>query len=273
MSEERLRAVVLVDALDEKTYGGKCVSLGFALRAGLPVPPGYALGVELVNALAAGDCSAAAVVSPVFSDLAPTVAVRSSAVGEDSVEASFAGQHLSVLNVMSAESMLEAIKKVHASAFTEEAIAYRHRMVVKGEPAIAVAIQKQIHSDVAGVMFTKNPLSGAEERYIEGSWGLGEAVVAGMVVPDSYRISATGDILEQVLGEKDVELVANSLGDTIEQSVDEQRVSSLCLGPPELEKLHGLALDCEAIYGEGLDIEWAFHSGRLYLLQCRSITH
>jgi len=164
-------AVLLVDAIEEARFGGKCVSLGFALRAELPAPRGYALAVDLVSAIASGDEAARASIVPLFAELAPAVAVRSSAVGEDSVDASFAGQHLTVLNVMDAESMITAIQQVHASAFTAEAIAYRTKMCVAGEPAIAVVIQQQILSEVAGVMFTKNPVSGANERYIRSQLG------------------------------------------------------------------------------------------------------
>ena len=266
------RPVLLKDADEEARFGGKCVSLGFALRSDLPAPQGYALGVELVSAISHEDESAIATVLPLFSELAPAVAVRSSAVGEDSVAASFAGLHLTVLNVMDAEAMVTAIQQVHASAFTAEAIAYRAKMVVEGEPAIAVVIQQQILSEVAGVMFTKNPITSANERYIEASWGLGEAVVAGMVVPDSFRISSEGSILEQALGDKDVELVAVAEGETREQEVDQVRQNSLCISEDQLDRLHSLALNCEAVYGEHIDIEWAFHDGNLYLLQCRSIT-
>lgn len=272
MSANFISPVLLADAIEEARFGGKCVSLGVALRADLPAPQGYALGVELVNAIASGDKSAIALALPLFAELAPAVAVRSSAVGEDSVAASFAGLHLTVLNVMDDKSMVTAIQQVHASAFTAEAIAYRAKMGVQGEPAIAVVIQQQILSEVAGVMFTKNPISGANERYIEASWGLGEAVVAGMVVPDSFRISSEGSILEQVLGDKDVELVATAEGETREQEVDLIRQSSLCLSEDQLDRLQCLALNCEAVYGEQIDIEWAFNNGQLYLLQCRSIT-
>lgn len=264
--------VLLQSADEESRFGGKCVSLGAALRAGLPAPQGYALAVELVNAIARGDLTASAAVLPVFSELAPAVAVRSSAVGEDSTDASFAGQHLTVLNVMNAEAMIEAIREVHASAFTTEAIAYRAKMGVEGEPAIAVVVQQQILSEIAGVMFTRNPISGANERYVEASWGLGEAVVAGMVVPDSFRISRGGSILEQTMGDKDVELVAIAEGETREQEVDEKKQGVLCLSESQLDSLHNLAVNCEAVYGEHIDIEWAFHDDRLYLLQCRSIT-
>ena len=93
-----------------------------------------------------------------------------------------------------------------------------------------------------------------------------------MVVPDSFRISSQGSILAQVLGDKDVELIALAQGQTREQEVDQARQNSFCLSEDQLDRLHSLALNCEAIYGEDIDIEWAFHDGQLYLLQCRSIT-
>ncbi len=273
MNPQIYAPVPLSEAVAEERFGGKCVSLGSALRANLPAPNGYALGVDLVSAITLNDEQAVASVLPLFAELAPAVAVRSSAVGEDSCVASFAGQHLTVLNVMDAESMIAAIKTVHDSAFTPDAIAYRARMGIEGDPAIAVVVQQQILSEVAGVMFTKNPVTAVNERYIEASWGLGEAVVAGMVVPDSFRVSAGGEVLEQIAGEKDIELVACAEGLTEERDVPESKIAALCLSANDLERLHGLALKCEAVYGGQLDIEWAFHAGQLYLLQCRAITN
>ena len=147
--------VPLKDAEDELLFGGKCVSLGRALAAGLPTPDGYALSVDFVNDLVINGIDAYPQMQSVFTQLAPAMAVRSSAVGEDSEDASFAGQHATVLNVMSIESMFDAICEVHGSARTPEALAYREKMAVSGEPAIAIAVQKQISSEIAGVMFTK----------------------------------------------------------------------------------------------------------------------
>lgn len=163
--------VPLREALDEKLYGGKCASLARALQAGLPAPDGYALSVALVARIANSSTADFPQITALFADLAPALAVRSSAVGEDSNDASFAGQHLSVLNVMRADAMLDAIRSVHASAHTPAALAYRARMRVPGEPVIAVVLQRQISSEVAGVMFTRNPINSVAERYIEASWG------------------------------------------------------------------------------------------------------
>lgn len=264
--------VPLREAIDEQLYGGKCTSLARALRAGLPAPDGYGLSVELVAAIAVGKDSGFLHVAGLFHDLAPAMAVRSSAVGEDSKAASFAGQHLSVLNIMDATSMLAAIRDVYRSAHTPEALAYRERMQVAGEPAIAVVLQKQVLSESAGVMFTRNPLSGATERYIEASWGLGEAIVAGLVVPDSFRMASDGAVLQRTAGEKDLMLVADASGEVVEVEVAPEKIEALCLSDTQLLQLHQLATACQQEYGRDIDIEWAFHQGRLYLLQCRAIT-
>lgn len=268
-----IEPTAFIDAVDEQLFGGKCVSLGRALRAGLPAPDGFALSVELVRIIATGNTMAFPEIEALFTKLAPALAVRSSAIGEDSSAASFAGQHLSVLNVMSIEHMMLAIRKVYESAHRPEALAYRHRMGVSGEPAIAVALQRQIASEVSGVMFTRNPQSGESERYIEASWGLGEAIVAGLVVPDSFRLSAAGAIIARSAGEKDLMIVADTAsGTAVEVAVDDDKITALCLNDAQLSKLHKLAGACELVYGDGLDIEWAFFQDELYLLQCRAIT-
>lgn len=266
------KPVAFPDCTEEEAFGGKVVSLGAAMRAGLPAPPGYGVEVELVNAVVAGDESAINSVKLVFEELAPSVAVRSSAVGEDSADASFAGQHDSIMNVRSADDVVQAIKAVYRSAHTESALAYREKVGVTHDARIAVAIQQQIASEKAGVMFTRNPITGNEERYIEVAWGLGEAVVAGMVVPDTFRISSDGNIIEREIGEKDVQLVLNQTGGTDEVAVAEALVESPCLNDEELASMHRLALDCEIAYGPNLDMEFAFYQGALYLLQCRTIT-
>jgi pyruvate,water dikinase len=249
------------ECTEEENFGGKVTSLGAALRAGLPAPPGYGVEVELVNAVVAGNEAAIAAVKSVFDELAPSMAVRSSAVGEDSADASFAGQHDSIMNV-----------RVYQSGHTESALAYREKVGVTHDARIAVAIQQQIPSEKAGVMFTRNPITGNEERYIEVAWGLGEAVVAGMVVPDTFRIGSDGSILEKEIGEKDVQLILSDGGGTDEVEVAGDLIEAACLNDEELQQMHQLALDCEAAYGPNLDMEFAFYRGKLYLLQCRTIT-
>jgi pyruvate,water dikinase len=145
-------------------------------------------------------------------------------------------------------------------------------MGIEGEPKMGVTVQRLVEAEAAGVLFTHNPVTGAEERLIEAAWGLGEVVVSGLVVPDSYRISSDGQIVERVPGEKDVALRPSADGGIEEARIGPQHVRALVLEDAQLVALHELTLRCEAEYGQRLDIEWAFADGQLYLLQCRAIT-
>src|SRR5919106_2481859 len=121
-------------------------------------------------------------------------------------------------------------------------------------------------------MFTKNPINGADERVIEASWGLGEAVVAGQVIPDRFRVSRSGEVLERVPGVKQIAIRSAPDGGTFEEQVPTEQIEQLCLDDQQLTKLNSLAERCEQVYGEGRDIEWAIADGELYLLQCRAVT-
>jgi len=121
-------------------------------------------------------------------------------------------------------------------------------------------------------MFTENPITGADERMIEASWGLGEAVVAGIVVPDHFRLDRSGQPLERKPGRKRVAVRSLPSGGTFEEPVPASQVNQLCLDDSQLAALSQLALQCEKVYGPRRDIEWAFQDGKLYLLQCRAVT-
>jgi pyruvate,water dikinase len=266
------RLVPLADAAAESAFGGKAVSLGAAIRAGLPVPPGVALGTAMVDRLAAGDRSAVAHIlsTPHIPDA--RLAVRSSAVGEDSADASFAGQHATKLNVRKA-AVHEAVHAVWTSARTPAALAYRARKGLPEHPKIAAVVQILIEPIAAGVLFTRNPITGADERMIEASWGLGEAVVSGIVVPDRVRLSPQGQVVEFVVGEKDVKIWYDSGDGTEETPVAEPLRRVPCLGDSHLAALNELADRCHRVWGPALDIEWALGGDdAVYLLQCRPIT-
>ena len=267
-----MKPVRLVDALDEMQYGGKAASLARSMRAGLPVPPGFALSTPVVEAVFGGDGDALRDLRAEFTGMAGPCAVRSSAIGEDSDQASFAGQHVTILNVRHEDEVAGAVLKVRESAHTESALAYRRTLGLDAAPRIGVVVQRMIEPDCAGVMFTRNPLNGANERVIEASWGLGEAVVAGLVVPDNYAVDQQGDVLRRTPGEKDVALRPAVQGGTIEEAVPDDLVNAFCLTDDMLARLHELASRCESFFGAGLDIEWAFSHGALYLLQCRAKT-
>jgi pyruvate, water dikinase len=261
----------LADATDPAAFGGKAAQIGQAIRAGLPVPAGFALSPEHVGAVADGAAPALAALRSACVAGVP-YAVRSSAIGEDSAGASFAGAHLTVLGVCGFAAVVEAVRAVHASGVTAGAHAYRARLGLEHASGMAVVVQELVDADVAGVLFTRNPVSGARERVIEASWGLGEAVVAGLVVPDRYRLDVRGRVLERVTGEKDVAVRAGP-GGAREIAVDDAEAHAPCLDDAQLAELHALAEACDAVYGTGdHDIEFAFHAGAVFLLQRRPIT-
>jgi pyruvate,water dikinase len=267
-----VRPAPLIDAHAEQEFGGKAASLARSLRAGLPVPPGFALGTLHVEAVARAHAAALDHLRTEFSALGGPCAVRSSAVGEDSADASFAGQHLTVLNVRSCDEVAPAVVRVYESGRTEAALAYRRRLGLDEEPRIGVVVQRMVEPDCAGVLFTRNPLNGADVRVIEATWGLGEAVVAGLVVPDHWELDARGVVLMERLGEKDLALRSDPDGGTVEIALPDDVATAPCLADDELRRLHELAERCEAHFGRGLDIEWAFAGGELFLLQCRPMT-
>jgi pyruvate,water dikinase len=262
----------LVEADTEELFGAKAVGLGDALRAGLPVPPGVALPGPEVDSIASGEVAATAALLQAVQGLPTPLAVRSSAVGEDSAGASFAGQHITVLNVPSAGDVEAAVREVWWSANSDSAITYRKRLGVFARPSVGVVVQSLLQPDTAGVMFTRNPITGADERMIEASWGLGEAVVSGRVIPDSFRVARSGEVLDRRAGLKRFAIRSAPDGGTIDEDVAPDLVESLCLSDEQLRALSDLAADCERVYGPERDMEWAFAGGQLYLLQCRALT-
>ncbi len=264
--------VSLVEASHTAEFGGKAVQLGRALRAGLPVPPGVGLSTSFVDRVVSGEPAARAELARAFQSLGGPVAVRSSAIGEDSASASFAGQHATILNVRSFEAVLDAVRAVHSSARTASALGYRERLGLPGEPRMAIVVQSLILAECAGILFTRHPTTGADERVIEASWGLGESVVAGLVTPDNYRVARGGALLACEAGDKDLAIVWSDEGGTQEIAILPDRAAELCLDAKGLAALERLASACEAVFGGTQDIEWAFAGGQLFLLQRRAIT-
>jgi pyruvate,water dikinase len=250
--------VPLVEADEEALYGAKALGLGDALRAGLPVPPGVALSGPEVDLIASGDVAATATLREAVRDLPTPFAVRSSAVGEDSAGASFAGQHITVLNVPTADDVETAVREVWWSANSDSAITYRKRLGVFERPSVGVVVQSLLQPETAGVMFTRNPINGAD--------------VSGRVIPDSFRLARGGEVLDRRPGLKKFAIRGVAGGGTVDEDVAPDLVEALCLSDENLQALSALADDCEHVYGDGRDIEWAFAGGQLYLLQCRAVT-
>jgi pyruvate,water dikinase len=267
-----LNVVPLADARAEQRFGGKAVQLGMAIRAGLPVPEGFALAADLVAAVVQGDAAACATLEAVCDRLAGPCAVRSSAIGEDSDTASFAGQHATVLNVHGVVATAQAVATVGRSAWSESARAYRHRVGAAGPIRIGVIIQRLVAAEVAGVLFTRNPITGADELVIEASWGLGEVVVQGLVVPDLYRIGRTGKVIYSRAGVKKVAVRRLANGGTHTEPVEPEMVGRMCLADSHLRALSEIARRCDDVFGPvPHDIEWAFNADAPFLLQRRPI--
>lgn len=192
-----MRPTPLTEQLDERLVGGKAAQLAVAVRAGLPVPAGIALPVVFVDAVAAGRDDARSELAEMPGALRRPLVARSSAVGEVSREASFAGQHLTRLNLRSLTELVDAVCAIWASARSPAALAYRERLGLSPEPAMAVVVQELVDAESSGVLFSGNPLDGSDELVIEAAWGLGEAVVAGLVKPDRFGWRRTAPSLSE----------------------------------------------------------------------------
>jgi pyruvate,water dikinase len=263
----------LIDASDGELFGGKAASLSRALQASLPAPPGVALAHGFVTAIGEGDESAVAELAGIAVPSGQALAVRSSAVGEDSAGASFAGQHTSELGVLAGDPLLDAVRTVWRSGWCDGARGYRDRLGLEDAPRMGVVIQPLVDATVAGVLFTRNPVTGASERVIEASWGLGESVVAGRVIPDLYRLGPDGSLLERTIGDKRTEGRALPDGGVADQPVAGDLAGAPCLDDAALAALHELVLCCDAVWEGDHDLEWAFaRDGALHLLQRRPVT-
>ncbi len=211
----------------------------------------------------------------------PPVAVRSSALGEDSEEASHAGQQESFLWVRGIEQICDAVRDCWVSLYTPHAISYRAALT-SGEtkPAMGVTIQLMVDAEVSGVMFTCNPVSGDPSMVaLNASWGLGIAVVGGELTPDDYLVSKiTGEVVRQTVNAKHVEYVPDAAGrGTVRVEVASERRDEPCLGEAELAALVEVAKRVERHFGGHQDIEWAMARAQplpeaLLVLQARPVT-
>ncbi|MBN1450054.1 MAG: hypothetical protein JW963_03490, partial [Anaerolineales bacterium] len=208
------------------------------------------------------------------SHVALPVAVRSSATAEDLPDASFAGQQDTYLNISGAEAVLDAVKKCWASLWTARAIAYRIKNNIDQKAvALAVVVQEMVNAEAAGILFTANPLNGKrDEIIINAAWGLGEAIVGGLVSPDTIVADkATGKVKSLEIAEKTV-ITALTESGTREEPLDDARRSSRVLSDAQVVELVAIARRIEAFYGKPQDIEWCEVKGKLYIVQSRPIT-
>jgi pyruvate,water dikinase len=304
----------VIDSGSLPVAGGKAANLGELIQAGLPIPSGFCVTTAAYDLAAEGaglgpvletlsetppdDAARLAELATVARDkLLATrvpdivadaiaaayrtlgddtpVAVRSSATAEDLPYASFAGQQDTYLNVFGVDAVLDAVRRCWVSLWTDRAVSYRagngidHRTV-----SLAVAVQRMVESEVAGVLFTANPLTGKRRQaVIDASPGLGEAIVSGVVNPDHFVVdTATGEIVERHPGDKRIAVRADEGGGT-------RRVelagggNEACLSNEQVRALAALGARVEAHYGAPQDTEWAIDAaGGLWLLQARPIT-
>jgi len=208
----------------------------------------------------------------------PYVAVRSSGTAEDLEDASFAGQHDTYLDVKGNDALLDAVRRCWASLWTARAAAYRHkREFDKGDISIAVVVQKMVTPDVSGVMFTGNPMNArADEYVINAGWGLGEAVVSGMITPDEYVVCGKSfKVKRRNLGSKERRIIRDPKAKTgtTEETVFKDLQEKYTLSDEQAAQLAELGKKVTDYYG-GLpqDTEWAIVNDDLFLLQSRPIT-
>lgn len=204
----------------------------------------------------------------------PPVALRSSAIGEDS-ELSYAGQYLSVLNV-TRDKIIDTYKLVLASLYTPRAISYRLNKGMRDEDiAMSVACIEMVSSVASGVIYSRHPFNPIEDNVvITAVWGLGPYAVDGVITPDMYVVSKRGDfaVLESRVSHKPVQLTANPAGGLCELPVEQGKQCVPCLTADQIQILAEYAIRLEQHYQYPQDIEWALDpSGRLLVLQTRPL--
>jgi pyruvate,water dikinase len=203
------------------------------------------------------------------------VAVRSSALGEDSQDATFAGQQETYLWIRGAAQVCEAVRDCWISLYSPPAITYRARLgEAAEEPAMGVTVQRMVDAEVSGVMFTCNPVSGDPSMVaVNASWGLGLAVVGGEVTPDDYLVSkVTRELVRENVSVKEVEYVPGE-GGAQRVEVDAERREQPCLDEESLAALVEVGKRVERYFGSRQDIEWArSRDGELFIVQSRPVT-
>jgi pyruvate, water dikinase len=202
------------------------------------------------------------------------VAVRSSATAEDLPDASFAGQQETYLNIKGEAALLDAVQKCWASLYGARAIYYRAKQGFDDHTVnISVVVQQLVHSEKAGVMFTSHPITGEPLTIIEGSWGLGEAVVSGSVSPDKYIFDQRSEkVVDILVSNKKVEIIADGDHGTKIVDVVGARQDAQVLSDAEITKLATYGKIAENHYGIPQDVEWGIVNGTIYILQSRPIT-
>jgi pyruvate,water dikinase len=203
------------------------------------------------------------------------VAVRSSAADEDSLNASFAGQYETYLNLVGVEAVAEAILSCWASARSPRALEYRRRQGLPiTEVRLAVLVQQLVTADISAVVFSLNPVTGSrDEIVINAAWGLGDSIVSGQTTPDTYLVQRPNlTIISRVIAKKRMMTTPSASTGTTRVEVPADRRSQPVLSDDQALELARLALDLEVRMDWPVDLECVYQAGQLYLLQCRPVT-
>lgn len=289
---------------DVARAGGKGSSLARLAALGMSVPPGFVVTADMLaaalpdsgaalrglvaerGASAAEQAQAMVREAPIPDELRAAlaqalaalgddaaVAVRSSACAEDSETASFAGQQETYLHVWGVEHVLDRLRDCWASFFSDRALFYRAERGSLDDIEMAVVVQRMVDPDVAGVMFTVDPVSGRTDRIvIEAVLGLGEAVVSGEVTPDHYVLKPDGTVRKRQVHVQPFRVVQAAGGGTVEEPLDEKLGGKPKLDDAQLRALAEIGTELHRIIGVPQDIEWALADGELFVLQARPVT-
>lgn len=264
---------------DVHLVGGKALNLARLITAGFPVPGGFVIttaAYQKARLSPAGDAipaDLALAITDAYRAMGePPVAVRSSATAEDMAGASMAGQYETILDVRGADALLDAVHRCWSSLGSPRVRSYlQEHQIDPAHVSMAVIVQELIHADVAGVLFTDNPQACClNEMLIEASWGLGEAVVSGIVQPDTLTLNQhDGAVRQAVIADKALQFVP---GSHEASPVPESKRRQPCLDSRQVYELWRLGWRVRRYFAAPQDLEWAIAGGHLYLLQSRAIT-
>ncbi len=301
-----------ITAVNLPEVGGKGANLGEMTQAGFPVPPGFCVttaafrqfianqhaiydqlaqikiddleGARKIGAQVREQLTAVSIPENIAQAIIQAwqeqgtnnaYAVRSSATAEDLPDASFAGQQDTYLNIQGQENLLDAVRRCWVSLFTDRAILYRiQNGFAHEEVALSVVVQQMVLPDISGILFTADPVTGNRHiASIDASYGLGEALVSGLVSADLYKADKrTMEVVDVIVAEKKLAIRPLPDGGTVEEEISGEAATAQVLSAEQAIQLAQLGQQVEAHYGHPQDIEWALASQNLYLLQTRPIT-
>ena len=261
---------------DVKEVGGKGASLGEMTRANIPVPPGFVITTHVQEKYNKSiPPKIEKEILEAFDDLeTQRVAVRSSAIAEDSSSASWAGQLESYLNI-TREKLINSVRECWNSIQSERALSYAaDQNLSKDKLLVAVVVQKMVDSEISGVLFTVNPITkNKNEMMIESGFGLGEMIVQGMITPDNFVVDKNSfEIKNNTLNTQETMLVFQD-GQSKEVPVPKNKRFKPSLSEIQIKELTNLGMKIEKHYGLPQDIEWAIdENNKIWIIQSRPIT-